>query len=521
MNKRLSFGLCLLAITLVAAVSLVFTALAAPPVQDGLDLPTPTMPPVENVAYTLERVGGSAEPWTFTHEPVEGFTFGETVATSFYPAGMTFTTTVESGNGEITNVLFVFRQGAQAGTRAEAVWDSAQSLWVASPWADGGQPAWTEGQFFWRVTDAAGNTVETAPQRVAYYDSANQWFRMESDHIIMYWYGFAEDDPDTFARTMAEIMASLYPRWVEGFGRYLSYKPLAIVYPSTEAYGGMYLSGIMDPTRAGTTEGGSGLTTQTLRHAGLVQGNENCVWALKPEEWTMERRIATLYNTIPHEVTHLVQFDVMGQPRGLEWWTEGQAEYFSGQPGLYDRRLRHLATLQNIADLHNPIGSSLTQADGCYALAYDVGPSFINFLLTNYGGLETHRQIIDLQISNVILFDAIEQVTGKPFMEIENEWRTYLGFPALALADVDPAAALEPYEDSLIKVGDTVTLPAMPSISMMYQDPKPNALISGSCFGNAQVEILAMGQLDGIAYFKVDCMGQIGWMTRDSLVAPE
>lgn len=521
LNRGLSLSVGLLTLVAITAISLSFPALAAPPAQDDPNLPTPTLYPVESVEYTLEVVGGKAEPYVFTHEAVDGFTFGETTAESQYPAGMIFTTTVKSDQNEIASVLLVFRQGKQAGTRIEAEWDAQNEVWVARPWADGGQPAWTEGQFFWRVIDSAGTVVETAPQPVAYYDSSHEWFRMESDYIIMYWYGFAEDDPDSFARTIAERMAALYPRWVEGFGRYLSYKPLAIVYPSTEAYGGMYLSGLMDPTRAGTTEGGSGMTTQVLRHAGLVPGNENCVWALKPEEWTMERRIATLYTTIPHEITHLVQYDVMGSPRGLEWWTEGQAEFFSGDPGLYDRRLRNLATLQNIPDLHNPIGSSLTQQDGCYSLSYDVGPSFINFLLTHYGGMETHRRIIDLQISNVVLFDAIEQVTGKPFVEIENEWRTYLGFPALSLADVDPASALQPYEDSLLAVGDTVTLPAMPAMSMMYQDPKPNALISGSCFGNAQVEILQMGQLDGVIYIKVDCVGQIGWMTRDQIVGPE
>ena len=84
----------------------------------------------------------------------------------------------------------------------------------------------------------------------------------------------------------------------------------------------------------------------------------------------MERRIETIYSTTTHEVVHLYQYDILGGP-GL-WWTEASPN------GAASRR----AVRPPAASPGHPSGysqpvderrSNLTQADGCYALAYDVG----------------------------------------------------------------------------------------------------------------------------------------------------
>jgi hypothetical protein len=234
----------------------------------------------------------------------------------------------------------------------------------------------------------------------------------------------------------------------------------------------------------------------------------------------MERRVNTIYHTTTHEVVHLYQYDILGSPLGPEWWSEGQPQWFGIAPGKYDERLRRLATLQDIPSLRTEIGSEQTMADGCYALSYAVGASFINWLLTNYGGTATHLEIAQLMRANSSIYEAVEAATGKPFMEIENEWRAYLGFPALELADVDPASALGPAIDPVAAEGDTVTLPATPPLPGIYEAPGPNQLTSGQCFANTPVKILRVGSLDGVDYYQVDCMGQVGWMSRDQLVGP-
>jgi hypothetical protein len=116
--------------------------------------------------------------------------------------------------------------------------------------------------------------------------------------------------------------------------------------------------------------------------------------------------------------------------------------------------------------------------------------------------------------------EAIAAVAGKPFLEVQNEWRAYLGAEPIAAAALDPELALQLYEDSMLAVGDTVTLPATPMMVPLNEKPGPKSLAQGNCFANTEVKILQMGTLDDVPYFKIDCMGMLGWVTRDTLVGP-
>ena len=129
-----------------------------------------------------------------------------------------------------------------------------------------------------------------------------------------------------------------------------------------------------------------------------------------------------------------------------------------------------------------------------------------------------HRQIADSAPARPVYEGG---AGDEAVLDIENEWRAYLGLEPLTLADVDPAAALEPFEDNLIAVGDTITLPASPMMSPLAEKPGPKSLSGGQCFANTPVTVLNMGMLDGVPYYQIDCMGMTGWVTRDQLVGPQ
>ncbi len=513
-SRQIAFSVGALALVLSL---LVGTALAAPPAQGDI-LPTPTLPKVDNIEYSLTTVGGNADPVIYAHEPTGGFTFTDTVAQTHYPAGMSYTVGVTSEHGDIERVVWELHREEKFFIRIIADYDPATDQWVARVWDEGGQPPGLEGLFFWKATDNAGNTVTTEPQYTVYTDPNNVWYRMENNYLIFYYYGIG-DDPNVIAHGMAEFIEGVHQRWIMGFGGSISYKPLAVGFPDEVAWGAKNLSGIATPGILGSTDGGMGLTTLVLRNVEDARNSADpCIAGVN---WTEDYVIWDMYTTVAHEVTHMVQFEVMGGQVGLEWLSEGQAEYFTDTYRPYDARLRNLATLQDLPNLHTPIGSSLKQADGCGALSYYVGPSFLNYLVSTYG-IDAHRQAMELMNSdNLLFYDAVERVTGVPFLDIENAWRTYLGFEPLTPENLDPSLALQPYEDSLFAVGDKVTLPAVPAMAMLYTEPVPNALIAGSCWANMEVEILAMGQLDGVIYIQVDCMGQKGWMTRDQVVGVE
>ena len=332
---------------------------------------------------------------------------------------------------------------------------------------------------------------------------------------------FYEDDPDFVAAGIAEAMAATEPRRVAGFGGPLSYKPVGVAYPDREALAEIYGSGVTNSNSAGFTRNDYGMTVQhvSIPTDDWFERQQDCIYLRPREERTIDVRVYDLvYRVIPHEVAHLYQFDF--NVGGPNWWTEGQADYFTYAPGQYDLRLRHLATLQDMGNLEDNISAFTYEADGCYGLAYDAGVSFINWLLSTYGGLELHAELTDLMGSNVSMPEALEMVTGVPFFDLQNQWRAYIGFNQLTLADVDPASALDEPIDAAFEVGDTATLPPTPFNVPLNNDPGPVSLASANCFANTEVTILRVGSLEGVNYYEIDCNGLTGWVTGVQLVAP-
>lgn len=451
-----------------------------------------------DVTYTLEAVGGRDQTLTFVHEDIDGFSLGSTSARSDYPLGMVFTLRPSSPNGPVEDVILFLRYAHGSGTRVTAAWDESAQAWVANPWPSGGQPAWTHFDFYWRVRDVTGASVDSVPQPVDYYDPARHWFRMESPYIIVYWCGLSEDDPDRFARAAAEAVAATQPRREQGFGQSLSYKSEAVIYDSRQMLSAMYGSGVSDPTAGGFTSSELGMSVQYASGGGVAP------------------QIAWLQHVITHELVHLYQYDVIGGATGPNWWVEGQAEWFGYAPRGYDERLITLAKLQDLPTLSREITRNTIQADGLPYLVYDMGASFVNWFVNSYG-LDAHAQVVALMKQNTGLYDALEQVTGQPFLDLENTWRSTIGAPPLALADIDPAAALEPPVAAQFAPGDVLTLPPDPVMVPLYEAPGPRVLVDGVCFAGMDITILQAGSLAGLDYYQVDCRGMIGWLPSSDL----
>lgn len=511
----------LTALSVLLMIALVVPTLAAPGHQDDPNLPTPTPQPVSDIPYTLTQVGGSEAAFTLPAFEKDGISVGETTVQSGYPNGMIFTTTATSTNGDIASATLYIQLTSGSGNRVPADYDGDTQTWTAHLWDTGGQPAWSHFEAWWSFTDSTNVGIETEPTFLDYADSTRQWWRVETDDIIMYWYeGGLAGTPDEIAAQIAEAMASTEQRRIEGFGSKISYKPIGVVYADNTDLGEIYGSGTTNPNTAGFTSSDLGMTVQQNGIPGddWFARLKDCIYLTPREERTLEWRTkGTIYSTIPHEVTHLYQYD-KGVAVGPLWWTEGQADWFSYAPGQYDKRLRYLATLEPLASLEGDnVGWNTTEADGCYGLAYDVGTSFINWLMSTYGGLPTHFQILDNLRSGKNLYDAIAAVTGKSFFDIQNEWRVYIGYNVLNLADVDPASALQDPVDAAFAVGDTVKLPAMPMQVPLADAPGPGQIGNAPCFGGTEVTILRVGSLEGVNYYQVDCAGLTGWVTLGQL----
>lgn len=489
--------------------------------QDNADLPTPTPQPVGDVPYTLTQVGGTEATFTMPAFEQDGISIGETTVTSDYPFGMIFTTTITSTSANITNVTLSIESVSGSRDRAVATFDDDSQTWTAHLYEERGQPAWSQFDARWSVVDANGVGIETEPITFDYVDPTRQWWRVESDHIIIYWYDGLTGEPETIAQAIVNSMAATEERRAIGFGGPLSYKPIGVIYANSTDFGEVFSNEAESANWSSFTNSDLGMTIYIVGSYDdeYFERYADC-WMVGPrEEYTEERLTSeTILSTVPSAVIYLYQYDKSVRV-GPSWWREGQTEWFSTAPGAYDLRLRQLALLDNTLPTleGDNIGDDGAQADGCYRLSHDVGASFINWLLTTYGGLETHAKIVELLRSQKSLDDAIAEVTGKSFLEIENEWRAYIGFNILSLAEVDPASALEDPIDPAFAVGDLVTLPAMPLQVPLNEAPGPNQLSVAACFGGTDVTILRIGSLDSVNYYEVNCTGFIGWVTLGQL----
>ena len=457
-------------------------------------LPTPTLPSVPDAPYTLSEVGG--EPYTLHIE--HGDPLGETQVVSHYPQGLDFALRPPTDSPAWQSVTLRLRFVGGSQMRASASWDAERGAWtVRLDPALRRLPAWSHMEARWQVRTAEGTLNESAPFALDYADVTRRWWRVETDEMVVYWFGFSEDAPQAFARRMAWALAATRDRRVQGFGGPLSYQAVGVIYDSWDT--------MREMEGGGPVNRGGAFYDLGMSVLGSV-GGDDIAW--------LRDRMAFL--TV-HELVHLYQFEKLGGSLGPTWWAEGQAQWFGTHPGEYDARLRHLLTLQPLPTLTHEITRDIVQADGLPDLAYDMGASFINWLLANYGGLPTHAAIVQRMRGGEDLYTAIEEVCGETFLALENAWRAYLGAPPLSLADVDPAAALEPPHEAVFATGQVVTLPAAPVLVPLMEQPRPKALASGQCFGGTPVTVLEVGSLGGVNYYRVDCLGQLGWLQEAQL----
>lgn len=368
-----------------------------------------------------------------------GFTIHDVTFTSNYPAGMTFTIQAESDAGDITNAtaFYVLRSGTQE--RAIAAYDSDAEAWIASAYDNGGLPPWIDFEVRWLLTDAQGNSFETEPQYAIYADATREWQRMDTDDMTLYWFGFAEDaaaENGNFGEMVAAAMADMRAQYAAGWGANLSFKPIVIFFPDQEGWG-EFAAGNEETRAAGYTNNGWGYTVLQLASENPPDFLAECVerWGYSTERdmtWRLERGISS----IVHEVAHIHQSDF--RVGGPSWWIEGQADYFASLTGLDsdpDGRLTNYVSVTNdlptLQGAGPSPGAGTLAADSCNGLGYDLGNDFIQWLLAEYDGLETHHQIVAEIQKRVGLETALENVTGASLLALENQWRASWGLDAI------------------------------------------------------------------------------------------
>ncbi|MBN1966249.1 MAG: hypothetical protein JW910_16495 [Anaerolineae bacterium] len=357
------------------------------------------------------------------------FTIGAITLTSNYPEGMTFTIEASSSAGPITRATVFYDFGAPISGRDSADFIDHETGMITTNlyrYEEDGLIPWLDVNYTWRLVDAAGNSIETEPQHAIYEDTTREWMHAENDLVRVYWFGL----PEWVGAEALDAVEDARERWSLSFpGVALNPPPLVVIYPDLESF----------------LEWRGEAGAESIRFVGTLRQQWNGTVQRVADQERLDRECGGLdlgadyelvvralaRSTVVHELTHFHQY-ALSSDNGPSWWVEGQATFFEDPVQPYDtewrvQRLAAMGELPSIAPGAELTGAGTLGPDGCTHVTYDVGASFLRFLRDNYGGYEAHGEIVQLVAQNVPIHQAIEQVTGRAFADLEAEWRATLG----------------------------------------------------------------------------------------------
>jgi hypothetical protein len=350
---------------------------------------------------------------------------------SNYPDGMTFTIKATSSAGKIKNALVFWRYSPVASrTRQTGVvnetGDGVTAQWVKK--ITDAVPQWAGVEYWWQLSDEAGNVFETERQFTEYSDNTRKWTRMESEDIIV----FLEDGvPTEVGDASLKAMEEARPMYQKYWPNPLGYKPRAIIYNS-------YATWAEWAPGAGTAASTGGSTT-------IVAGQTRDTWGATIQKFNpfdrsnIEQQIInTAYSVVVHEVAHLYQY-ANGGTRGSLWFVEGNATFFElvGR----DSSVAYARELARSGELPTLQGEGPSGRGAFARAAYDIGCAFFVWLDETYGA-EAHKLLWASIDQGRSVRESLEMVTGMNFVDMETAFRTWLGAPNPVAPTLIPTPAL-------------------------------------------------------------------------------
>mgnify|MGYP001122199569 CR=1 FL=1 len=336
-----------------------------------------------------------------------GITVVESRASYSFAQQVTFTLRATS-DAEITQVYLFFR--ATGDERAESVSvpiEPAREISVNHV-HDPRRfplPPFATITFWWRIEDAAGNTLATEPQQFEYTDNRFRWEQLSADGLTVHWIEGHGDPPfgqaalDIAMASLEEISAELHAPVPESITIYI--------------YDAQH-----NLKAAMTLAGRNWVAGQAHPELGAV------VAAIPYEEGYMSR----MMRYIPHEITHLLVYQAV-TPAGYryvpEWLDEGLATANERWPtpeyAMVLEEARTEGQLLPLKDLCVPFSPDAPTA----FLAYAQSGSVVRFIREQYGA-EGIRTLLAAYANGASCAGGVQEALGVSLNGLETAWRASL-----------------------------------------------------------------------------------------------
>jgi len=343
-------------------------------------------------------------------------------AEAVFPSKLNFNLSAHS-NVNITDIRLCYTvdRASFAEVVSEVYIEFAPSTAVDVSWAletlkFGGLPPGSTARYWWRVEDASGKRVETAPAQVRFDDTRYSWRNLTEGKVTVYWYR----GDDSFAQELMSATQQALERLAEDTGAKLEKSAKLYIYANAND-----LKGAMIYPQEWT--GGVAFTRYSIMAIGIAPDNIN--WGK---------------TTIAHELTHLVINQMTLNPYNNlpRWLDEGLAMYTEGvlSPEYTTYLIGAIAEgrLISVQSLSSPFSAYAEEAYLSYAESY----SLVEFLITSYGQKKM-LELLNVFMEGSSYDGALERVYGFDMDGLDSLWRDYVAgkYQSAGVERMHPALA--------------------------------------------------------------------------------
>jgi hypothetical protein len=353
----------------------------------------------------------TAPPATVAHAE-SGISVTGSSARVNFPTGVTFTLTAESASAISDVTLLLNTPNLRYGAYTRSVrpdFQPGEHITATHTWRRYGSalPPGAEVSYQWRLTDAAGQALETQPAIVRVDDSRFEWQELREGLVTVRWY-----------RGDGEFGREVLDTTVEAVSRLSADQGVDLASPVT-----VHVYGTQNELR-------SALPGLPAWVGGISMGEwDSLMVPISPRELSTGRK--ALVHELTHQLIYQMTFNTSIGSRVPAWLNEGLAVVSEGPTSRENRQTLdqaidrgRLPTLRSLANAFSRLDNPQAQ------LAYSAAESVVRFLLETEGA-ERMRALLAEFREGRTADDALQRVYGRGVDQTEDGWRRSLGLRPL------------------------------------------------------------------------------------------
>ncbi|MEM7028632.1 MAG: peptidase MA family metallohydrolase [Chloroflexota bacterium] len=268
-------------------------------------------------------------------------------------------------------------------------------------------PPGTELEYWWKLTDANGESFKTEVGNYTYLDNRFDFKHLSSDRLTLYWYNGGRSFGDALFRQATKALDLLET----DVGVTLE-RPIKIFIYGTH-------DDLLSALSVSSQEWTGGVAYSDYGVVVIGVRTDNLDWGLK---------------AMTHELTHLVVHQATDNPYGdiPRWLDEGLAVYNESPEGLdeqFSERFMDAVNSNSLMTLQT-LSSTFPADSEAANLAYGQSGAVVHFILDNYG-TEALSKLLEIFSEGALYDNALEEAFGEDTKSLDNAFRDHWGLAPL------------------------------------------------------------------------------------------